>query len=353
MRRTAVVGILVMAGLAGASNAAATFPGRSGELMYSSYDASGKSVSLFSGVHAFEPRTKGRRSVFRCGWFIGADDSCRTGDAAVTADGQRMAVLVHDLDGSFTGLGWRLVLVTPSGDEIQSVPLERRASDVTWSPNGDTLLVTDYGGTPDGRGDGSPRIVLIGADGRTLGPVTGEGASDGDWAANDEIAYVQDGDVWVTRLGGAPRRLTTAGGGSPSWSPTGRMLAFVRAGRLWTMRADGTRERELVDVEAAAPAWSPDGRYIAFSQPFGESQGGSGEIWVTRADGRCPHRVVRPENDYAGNSSPLWRPLASAKAPRAYRPRCLSRAERRRLARRCARKHGVAKRRCLALLKRR
>jgi Tol biopolymer transport system component len=50
------------------------------------------------------------------------------------------------------------------------------------------------------------------------------------------------------------------------------LVAFLRAGALWTVRADGTDERRLVDVRQSSspfllgsrkPRWSPDGLRLA------------------------------------------------------------------------------------------
>ncbi|HEU5108716.1 MAG TPA: hypothetical protein VFT95_09185 [Micromonosporaceae bacterium] len=79
------------------------------------------------------------------------------------------------------------------------------------------------------------------------------------------VAYVRDGNVFVSR-GAAERQLTTGGGHArPRWSPDGRRLAFLRGGLLWVMNADGTAKRRVTTRPAAGPAWSPDGRWIAFA----------------------------------------------------------------------------------------
>jgi dipeptidyl aminopeptidase/acylaminoacyl peptidase len=79
------------------------------------------------------------------------------------------------------------------------------------------------------------------------------------------VAYVRDGNVYVSK-GATERRLTTGGGHSrPRWSPNGAKLAFLRGGLLWVMNADGTAKRRLTTRPAAGPAWSPDGRWIAFA----------------------------------------------------------------------------------------
>jgi WD40 repeat protein len=53
----------------------------------------------------------------------------------------------------------------------------------------------------------------------------------------------------------------------PSWSPSGRLLAFVQGpGRLAVVRSDGTGLRQLPQFTEndGEPAWSPNGRRLAF-----------------------------------------------------------------------------------------
>jgi len=58
---------------------------------------------------------------------------------------------------------------------------------------------------------------------------------------------------------------------NPTWSPTGRQLAFesARHGRiaLYVINADGTGERRLTwsTADNTHPAWSPDGSKIAYN----------------------------------------------------------------------------------------
>jgi dipeptidyl aminopeptidase/acylaminoacyl peptidase len=79
------------------------------------------------------------------------------------------------------------------------------------------------------------------------------------------VAYVRSGDVYVSK-GATETRLTRDGGYSrPRWSPDGTKIAYLKGGRLWTMKADGTAKRRLTTRAASGPSWAPDGRSIAFA----------------------------------------------------------------------------------------
>lgn len=79
------------------------------------------------------------------------------------------------------------------------------------------------------------------------------------------VAYVRGGDIFVSK--GAAEVKLTAGGGftRPRWSPDGKQLAFLKAGQLWVMKADGSGPRRLTTRAAAGPSWAPDGKSIAFA----------------------------------------------------------------------------------------
>ena len=77
--------------------------------------------------------------------------------------------------------------------------------------------------------------------------------------------------LWtVPTTGGAPRRLTLGTEDtSPTWSPDGTRLAFVRKGQVHLLGADGGEPEQVTDLPlgAGAPVWSPDGARLAFSAP--------------------------------------------------------------------------------------
>jgi dipeptidyl aminopeptidase/acylaminoacyl peptidase len=123
------------------------------------------------------------------------------------------------------------------------------------------------------------------------------------------VAYLRDGNIYVS-AGATERRLTTGGGHArPRWSPDGRRLAFLRAGQPWVMLADGSGARRLDSRPAAGPAWSPDGRWIAFS-----SAGCTGVPAIYRISATQP-AAAEALFPAACRDEPAPRPPAVAPAP--------------------------------------
>lgn len=102
------------------------------------------------------------------------------------------------------------------------------------------------------------------------------------------VAYVRGGDVYVSK-GATETRLTTGGGFSrPRWSTDGQMIAFLKGGQLWTMKADGSAKRQLTTRGAAGASWSPDGKTIVFAALSCTGGPGVYRISATAAVGATP-----------------------------------------------------------------
>jgi TolB protein len=138
------------------------------------------------------------------------------------------------------------------------------------------------------------------------------------------LAYANDGrgslDVFVVSVPSqtSARRLTSSPRDefSPAWSPDGRRIAYrvnpprSDEGDIWTMRADGTRKKNLTRSARVAdwsPSWTPDGKLISYFS----TAGGGGDVWVMRPDGSRKQNVTRNGtlNEYA-TWSPDGRQLA-------------------------------------------
>jgi TolB protein len=128
---------------------------------------------------------------------------------------------------------------------------------------------------------------------------------------NGRIAFVSNGNIYTIRADGTDRRVvkyTSATELSPSWSPDGRQIAFVRLVgsnfEIYRMNADGSGERRLTSHSAIdkQPTWSRDGKRIAFAS----SRTGRYQVFTMRATDGGDLRNVYPRsyNVYSPSYSP-------------------------------------------------
>jgi Tol biopolymer transport system component len=147
------------------------------------------------------------------------------------------------------------------------------------------------------RGDQGAELFAIGRDGvagarRLTRTFDAEDAPS--WSPRgDRIAYgrgvptchagqcngLLEADIWLLNVGGTARRLTRGRAAdlvdtSPSWSPDGRRIAFVRraccddsdADGVYVVGVDGTGLTRLTSERAVAVAWGPSGTSLAIAR---------------------------------------------------------------------------------------
>jgi dipeptidyl aminopeptidase/acylaminoacyl peptidase len=286
-----------------ASPALASFPGRNGAIAYAWTNAQKYQASRTS-IRAVNPRS-GRVRVLRdCpvrSHPVAGYTDCNVSVPRYSPDGLRIAFPTVQTVPDSSGQPWQY---QPSLGMMASdgTGLEERATTVgyyrlAWSPAGDRFLLARQLAVPD-----LPKptaIFLASLDGTELGQVTPEWTQAPDWSTTGEIAFGRYTDpaclpgceeIWVTRVGATPRRLTYRGGFSPSWSPHGTKLAFTRSTRksgpvdVYLIGKDGRGLRRLTYRGGDSPSWSPDGKWIAFIR--------EGDLYVVRTDGRGLRRLV-------------------------------------------------------------
>jgi len=99
-------------------------------------------------------------------------------------------------------------------------------------------------------------------------------------------------------------------GMSPSWSPQGGLIVFLRNDRYYVVGTDGSGERGLVDSRYSAgmpdPAsWSPDGRWIVVVTP---DAGGYAPLYGKLALVEVETGLILPLGWTAQLTYPSWRP---------------------------------------------
>jgi Tol biopolymer transport system component/DNA-binding winged helix-turn-helix (wHTH) protein len=117
------------------------------------------------------------------------------------------------------------------------------------------------------------------------------------WTGSTEGAFAagEGSTLWIVPAeGGEPRAITAVaqtgpgGHGSPTWSPSGKLIAFVAGGRVWVVRPDGTGLRRVAEgprIGGIAPwiidvAWERDGK----TQVWGGVQRFNWSVWRVWVD---------------------------------------------------------------------
>jgi dipeptidyl aminopeptidase/acylaminoacyl peptidase len=288
----------------GAGTASASFPGRNGEIVYGWVgDSAYRAGPTATSIRAVDPRSGRVRVLQDCPLHPAPTPytDCMVSAPRSSPDGRTIALAITEIDppgGTGDPQHPGLATMTSDGGGLEVHVTGDRYFALAWSPSGRQLLLQHE--PAEGGPAVSTAVFLASLDGTELGQAAPVWSAAPDWSSTGRIAYVRSRvtdpscrrrceDIFITRLGGTPRRLTYRGGSSPSWSPHGTKLVFVRTlgtghGDLYIVRRDGRGLRRLTRRGGYAPAWSPDGKWIAFNR--------YGDLYVVRATGRGLRRLV-------------------------------------------------------------
>jgi tricorn protease len=90
-----------------------------------------------------------------------------------------------------------------------------------------------------------------------------------------------------------------------TFAPDGKRVAFIRAGKLWTMAPDGKDQKVVVkDVQVFDYEWSPDSRWIVYARRDGSF---ASELYIVPAAGPTAANPARNVTRYATfNAGVTW-----------------------------------------------
>ena len=296
MRRF-VAGIVLLAALAGAQTAAATFPGANGRIAYdfrgTTVDDQNRpephraiqTVNLRPGIGGVDDHTVRECLIAGNGTQRG-DCTIRYGSPAWSRNGRRLVfdagpslALVNSDDSGFR----KLSAFTPDDGEP------------AWSRSGAQVVFT---GKTGARTD-----VFVARLGSATERRLARRAASPDWSSRNRIAFERGGSVWTIGPDGSDLE-RVARGRDPSWSPSGRSIALKRRGGIYVVGADGDGLRRLARCSACAnPAFSPNGKLVVYES------GGLVVVNVatTRRDAVLV-RDVRGGGFLSDASNPAWQP---------------------------------------------
>jgi len=133
--------------------------------------------------------------------------------------------------------------------------------------------------------------------------------------------------TFVMKPNGHGSRLFIQYGVMPTWSPSGKELAYVGSyldpktdnyePRLYVMNANRSRRHRLpITLGVSDPAWSPDGTKIAFVGGDGSAgPPAGGSIYVANANGSGLRRLTTSDSDSAPTWSPDGKTIAYVQTP--------------------------------------
>jgi Tol biopolymer transport system component len=171
-------------------------------------------------------------------------------DPDVSPDGRRIA-----FSGPTARFGVGIFVMNADGSDVTSVVDRSFDTKPSWSPDGTRIAFLSNNDGPFGP---VPRVFVVNVDGTGLRQLSPEHPDPNFWFFDD----------------------------SPSWSPDGSQVLFLRAGVLHVIDADGTDLTALPTEEVLQSAeWSPDGARIATTNNFDQ-------IEIRNADGSDPVAIT-------------------------------------------------------------
>lgn len=168
-----------------------------------------------------------------------------------------------------------------------------------WSPDGESIVFSRYGGDEAPEKNGLWLISPEGGEPRRLTAKLGEHPH---WSPDGHyIAF--DGDFGntiqlVAATGGTPVRLVPESilvhrGGQPKWSPDATRIAFKEGSNLWVLELATGRLDKVFNEEGKLPlpaCWSRDGEEIYVTVREAESRNSS--IWAVSVNGEDRRRIT-------------------------------------------------------------
>jgi Tol biopolymer transport system component len=194
-------------------------------------------------------------------------------------------------DGRFRTTGGLFVHGPRLGGSPRQLSFDPDDQGASFSANGRKIVFESFDRF-------SPGIYVMNSDGSGRTLVTDDGTQPAFFPDSRRIAFMRDGRIFSIRIDGSGLRQITGPpfpDHEPVVSPDGRTIAFVKTRRnneaIFVVGSNGGRPRPLIDLPSDDddPEWAPDGRRLVFT---GNRRGCGAGIYVARADGSRIRRLT-------------------------------------------------------------
>lgn len=193
--------------------------------------------------------------------------------------------------------------VAPAGDVSRARQITSgsgRYSQISWTPDGRLLYISDASGTAD--------IWMMDADGKNPRQLTSDAgvnvfpapSPDGRFVVFDSNRGANPATFNIWRMGsdGSNPRQVTQGEGEyfPAFTPDSKWIVYTpltSGGKLslWKIPIEGGDSIQINERLAVKPAVSPDGKWIAF-QSFGDQPTSGPKLAILPFDGSQPAKLL-------------------------------------------------------------
>jgi Ca2+-binding RTX toxin-like protein len=300
MTRAACLAVRIFIGVAllltwalGGSRAHAGFVGKNGSIVFSGRTSTGK-----LDIWTISPDGRGRKDLT-------TGNSLRDRSPAVSPEGAVHIAWVASRAGCRGGCPGDIWIMNSRGKRRFNATrtADRDEESPTWAPSGGVVA---FSRRPARRGHSDIWSMLwTGASPKRLTWTSANDIEPAFSPIDRRIAFASDRSgsygIYTIDPGGNDVRRLAKHGRSPDWKPEGTAIAFARGGDVWTMRKDGTHQRQLTrGGKDSDPAYSPNGKRIAFRR-------GAAVMTITTAGGG----LRRVTGSSFSASAPNWRPMCT------------------------------------------
>jgi len=125
------------------------------------------------------------------------------------------------------------------------------------------------------------------------------------FSKTEKVGGVEEGGLYAVRDGRLNQLTEDPADIEPAFSPDGTVIAFARAGDLFTVRPDGSGQRRLTSGSEidSRPIVSTNGRYVVFERRV--SQGAPADLYTVAIGGANVHQLTSGgADDHEASVSP-------------------------------------------------